>query len=201
MGNYNMKFYIEQAGKFEIRYDINGKLLSPAFIIPTVYNDNRGYFKESFRENELEELIGRTFVQDNVSKSHVNVLRGLHGDYNVAKLIQILSGLTYHVIVDANENSPTFMQWDSFIMDPNEHKMLFVPEGWGNGMFVLKTASAGEVILHYKQTNYHNPETEFQIEWCDEDIKITWPFASKNIPIISKKDRTGPFLDFSRDIE
>ena len=190
-----MKFKIEQAGKFELRYDKNNKLISPAFIIPTVYNDDRGYFKESFRENELEELTGRKFVQDNVSRSHIHVLRGLHGDYNVAKLIQLLNGMTWHVIVDANEKSLTFMQHDGFLMNPDEHKLLFVPEGWGNGMFVL----TGDVILHYKQTNYHNVKTEFQVQWCDPNLVIGWPKEVLNNPIlISEKDRNGPFMEFNK---
>jgi len=191
-----MKFKLEQAGKFKLRYDGN-KLISPAFIIPTVYNDDRGYFKESFRENELEELTGRKFVQDNVSRSHIHVLRGLHGDYNVAKLIQLLSGLTYHVIIDANENSLTYMQYDRFLMNPDEHKMLFVPEGWGNGMFVLQ----GDVILHYKQTNYHSSETEFQIDYFDSVLNLPWPDEVRNNPsptIMSAKDIIGPFMDFKK---
>ncbi|MHA1247407.1 MAG: dTDP-4-dehydrorhamnose 3,5-epimerase [Candidatus Thorarchaeota archaeon] len=151
-------------------------------IEPTVYEDYRGYFKEVFRKRDYEEMgINVEFVQDNVSFSYKNVLRGMHYDFNVSKLVQVIRGRTYHVVVDMRENSETFKEWQSFILSDANHRQLFVPAGFANGFLVLSDYA----IVHYKQGTYWSPETDRTLLWNDPSVGIKWPVKN---PILSERD-------------
>ena len=154
-----------------------------AFLIkPLVFEDYRGYFKETFRKNIFLDLgIDVDFVQDNVSWSYKNVLRGMHYDYNVAKLVQVIHGRTYHVIVDMNENSPTYKEWQSFTLSSDNHLQIFVPKGFANGFLVL----SDQVWVYYKQSDYYNPATSRVLKWNDPSVNIKWPIQN---PILSEQD-------------
>ena len=145
-------------------------------IIPDVYNDERGYFLESWNENNLNKFLGREikFTQDNVSKSKKNVIRGLH--YQIepnpqSKLIRCLSGSIFDVAVDIRINSKTFGQWAAIELSEQNKFQLLIPEGFAHGFLSLENDS----ILYYKTTNKWVKELERTILWNDKEIDILWP--------------------------
>lgn len=151
-------------------------------IRPLVFEDFRGFFKETFRKNEFEKFgINSEFIQDNVSWSYRNVLRGMHYDFSVAKLVQVIHGRIYHVIVDMRENSETYKQWQSFILSSENHHQIYAPKGFANGFLVL----SDQVWVHYKQDNYFNPKTSEILKWNDPSVNIKWPCSN---PILSEQD-------------
>ncbi|MBN2230609.1 MAG: dTDP-4-dehydrorhamnose 3,5-epimerase [Candidatus Thorarchaeota archaeon] len=161
---------------------IKTKFKEAVLIEPVVHDDYRGYFKETFRKNLYHELgIDTEFVQDNVSWSYRNVIRGMHFDFNVAKLVQVVQGRTYHVIADMRESSETYKEWQSFILSDSNHRQLFVPAGFANGFLVLSDTA----LVHYKQGTYWNSETDQGFPWDDPSIGIKWPIEN---PILSEKD-------------
>lgn len=160
-------------------------------IKPSVFEDPRGYFMETYQEKRYEEEYGITckFVQDNLSFSQKGTLRGLHyqNPNPQAKLVQVIQGEVFDVAVDIRPNSPTFGQWTSTILsDQNKHQ-LFVPEGFAHGFCVLSETA----IFHYKCSKYYSPASEGGILWSDPTININWPIKN---PIISKKDQNHPLL-------
>lgn len=158
------------------------KFKDAMLIEPTVHEDFRGFFKETFRANEYAELgIAEPFVQENVSWSTRHVLRGLHYDFNVAKLVQVVYGRTYHVIVDMREESETFRQWQAFILSHRNHRQVFVPKGFANGFLVL----SDQAFVHYKQSAYFNPQTAQNLAWNDPEVRVEWPVDK---PILSAQD-------------
>lgn len=158
------------------------KFDGPLIIEPVVHEDFRGYFKETFRRNIYEELgIDTDFVQDNISWSYRNVLRGMHYDYEVAKLVQVVKGRTYHVIVDMREDSSTYKQWQSFILSDSNHHQIYVPKGFANGFLVLSEFA----FVHYKQGTYWTASGDHTLLWNDPTVGIKWPIAN---PILSEKD-------------
>jgi len=161
---------------------------------PDVHDDHRGFFKETYSKDKYEKLgLCDTFVQDSVSFSSRNVLRGLHGDYDMSKLVQCLRGRIYDVIVDRNMGSPTENKWEAFVLTESNHKQLYVPSGFAHGFVAL----TDDVIVSYKQSAPHNPSTEFQIRWDDPAIGIVWPCD----PVyLSKKDAEAPLLRCVGDI-
>lgn len=161
--------------------------LKDAFIIvPDVYKDHRGFFKEIFREEEYRKLgIETRLVQDSVSFSTKGVLRGLHYDFSVTKLVQVVYGQTYHVIADLRPESPTYRRWQAFTLSHENHWELLVPAGFGNGFYVMSDVA----LVLYKQGTYFNPATERLLRWNDPAIGIRWPTDD---PIMSEKDRNTP---------
>lgn len=151
--------------------------------------DQRGLFKETFRVNDYDAVGIGSFVQDNISHSSKNVLRGMHWDPRIAKLTQVLVGQTFHVLVDVRPDSPTYGVSESFEFDADQHEQLFVPVGVANG-FLVRSEFA---IVHYRQTAYYNPATERILRWNDPFVGITWPIDA---PLLSEKDRLAP--DFAR---
>ena len=154
-------------------------------ICPKVYNDNRGYFFESFKEQDFKKKLNCRFVQDNeVFSSKVNTIRGLHYqlENSQGKLIHVLSGAIKDVIVDIRTSSSTFGKSFSIDLDNKNHKMLFIPEGFAHGYLVLKK----NTIVQYKCTDYYNPKSEFGIRWNDPDININWDVAN---PILSETQK------------
>jgi len=156
---------------------------------PIVFNDERGFYFESFNGKDFEEATGvsTTFVQDNHSKSAKNVLRGLH--YQIQrpqeKLVRVIAGEVFDVAVDVRKNSPTFGQWVGEVLSADNKKQLWIPEGFAHGFLVL--SDSAEFL--YKTTDYWRPAFERTILWNDPDIAIQWPICGQ--PILSAKDRAG----------
>jgi dTDP-4-dehydrorhamnose 3,5-epimerase len=161
---------------------------------PQVYGDERGFFFESFNQQKFESLTGvkANFVQDNHSRSAVNVLRGLH--YQIqqpqGKLVRVVAGEVFDVAVDLRRQSATFGQWVGVILSAENKRQLWVPPGFAHGFLVLKE---GTEFL-YKTTDYYAPQHERCIRWDDPEIGIEWPQAIE--PVLSGKDQLG--LDFSK---
>lgn len=161
-------------------------------IEPKVFGDERGFFYESFNARRFKELTGilTNFVQDNHSKSAKNVLRGLH--YQIrqpqGKLVRVVAGEVFDVVVDIRKSSPTFGQWDGVVLSAENKRQLWIPEGFAHGFVV--TSKAAEFL--YKTTNYWVPEFERSILWNDPAIGIEWPLDGA--PLLSSKDMIGKLL-------
>jgi dTDP-4-dehydrorhamnose 3,5-epimerase len=159
-------------------------------ITPRVFEDDRGYFFESYRESILAEAgIETRFVQDNVSKSYKDAVRGLH--YQItnpqAKLVQCLKGTILDVAVDLRQASPSFGQYVAYKLSDVNKRLLFVPEGFAHGFSVL----SDEAIVSYKCSDYYHQEAERGIRWDDPQLRINWDVAR---PILSEKDRRLPLF-------
>ena len=153
------------------------------------YSDNRGYFKELFRKNDLEDTLGYkiNFCQDNSVVSHKNVLRGLHyqNEPNVqSKLISVIHGEILDVVVDLRETSSTYGKSFSLILSAKNNQSLFIAKGFAHGYLTLSE----KAIVNYKVDNYYNKETERGIMYNDEFLDINWGINEKDL-IISKKDK------------
>ena len=156
-------------------------------IEPTVFEDERGFFFESFNHKRFEEAIGYnvTFVQDNHSKSTKGVLRGLHYQsppHAQGKLVRVVQGEVFDVAVDIRRSSPTFGQWVSVMLSADKKKQLWIPEGFAHGFITL--SEIAEFL--YKTTNYYAPRSERAIRWNDPEIDIQWPLFIT--PLVSSKD-------------
>lgn len=170
---------------------IDSDLLDGVLLIkPGVHKDKRGFFMEIFHaERYTKSGIDVQFQQDNLSFSVQGTLRGLHYQYpkSQAKLIQIISGRIFNVVVDIRRGSPNFGQWAGFYLNEEEKNQLFIPEGFANGFCVIsKTA-----VFIYKCSNYYAPDCEAGINWRDPDLNIQWPVED---PILSERDQNLPFL-------
>ncbi len=160
-------------------------------IVPRPFADDRGYFKEVYRSSAYAEIgLREPFVQDNVSVSKAGVLRGLHGDTRMAKLVQVLRGRAYDVIVDARKGSPTYAQWEAVTLESSSHAQLYIPAGCLHGFLALED----ETVLLYKQTAEYDPKTEFGVAWNDPELAIDWPLEGKP-PLLSPKDAANPPFD------
>ncbi|WP_348899174.1 dTDP-4-dehydrorhamnose 3,5-epimerase [Escherichia coli] len=174
----------------------NTKLDGLLVIEPTVYEDERGFFYESYNEKKFMETIGASikFVQDNHSKSSKGVLRGLHfqkNPYEQGKLVRCIRGEVYDVAVDIRKDSPTFGLWFGVNLSDENKKQLWIPEGFAHGFITL--SDVAEFV--YKTTNYYAPASEYCLKWDDKDLNIQWPL--KNALIVSSKDQKGKaFADF-----
>ena len=152
------------------------KIPDVKIIEPTVFEDERGFFFESFNHKKFEEAIGRkvTFVQDNHSKSSKSVLRGLHYQlppHAQGKLVRVVQGEVFDVAVDIRKSSPTFGQWVAEVLSAENKKQLWIPEGFAHGFLTL--SETAEFL--YKATNYYAKECERSIIWNDANINIPWP--------------------------
>lgn len=159
---------------------------------PKVFGDDRGFFFESFNQQQFEQLTGvkTDFVQDNHSKSAKGVLRGLHYQIQQAqgKLVRVVAGEVFDVAVDVRRQSSTFGQWVGVVLSAENKRQLWVPPGFAHGFVVLKD---GTEFL-YKTTDYYAPQYERCIRWNDPAINIQWPITEA--PALSAKDQLG--LDF-----
>ena len=153
--------------------------------------DDRGFFLESFKESIfVSNGINTKFVQDNFSHSVKGALRGLHYQKNPkaqAKLVVTLRGEIFDVAVDIRKNSPTYGKWTGEILSEQNHKLLYIPEGFAHGFCVL--SEQADVL--YKVNNEYSPEHEKGIIWNDPDIGIAWPIDN---PILHEKDQKLPLL-------
>jgi dTDP-4-dehydrorhamnose 3,5-epimerase len=159
-------------------------------IEPQVFNDERGYFMEPYNQKRYAEYgITSIFVQDNLSYSVRGTLRGLHYQYphEQAKLIQVLEGEVFDVVVDIRKGSPTFGQWtSSYLSSENKHQA-YIPEGFAHGFCCLSETA----LFFYKCSDFYMPECEGGIHWSDPDLNIDWPISN---PLVSEKDARNPFL-------
>lgn len=160
---------------------------------PDVYEDDRGFFMESYHLKKSKELgIEVSFVQDNQSLSvTIGTLRGLHyqlSPYPQSKLIRVLSGEIWDVAVDIRPDSPTFKQWIGVHLSAANKRQLFIPAGYAHGFCTLKPNT--EVL--YKVDAYYSPECDRGIRWNDPDLNIDWPILH---PHLSEKDHRLPFLN------
>ncbi|MGL5812466.1 MAG: dTDP-4-dehydrorhamnose 3,5-epimerase [Aeromonas sp.] len=164
------------------------------FIIePKVFGDERGFFFESFNQQQFESVVGRavTFVQDNHSKSSREVLRGLHYQlppHAQGKLVRCVTGEVFDVAVDIRKSSPTFGQWVGVNLSAENKRQFWIPEGFAHGFVTL--SDTAEFL--YKTTAYYSPQSEASIRWNDIDIAIEWPLDFK--PQLSSKDLQGVCL-------
>ena len=164
-------------------------------IKPTVYKDDRGYFYESFKKEELEKFLQKKieFCQDNESKSTKGVLRGLHyqiGDFVQTKLVRVIKGSVLDVAVDIRKNSPTFGKYVAVELNEKNKYQLLIPKGFAHGFYVL----SDETIFSYKVDNYYNKDSERGIAFDDEILQIDWKINSEIL--ISEKDKNLPkFVD------
>ncbi len=156
---------------------------------PTVHRDPRGHLFEGWRAAEYAEHGIGPFVQDNVSKSAVGVLRGLHFQYPGAqgKLLTVLHGRVFDVAVDVRNGSPTFGRWAGLELSADTGVQFWVPAGFAHGFVALSEGA----VLQYKCTEYYKPATEHVIRWNDPAIKIEWPIPA---PTLSSKDAAAPLL-------
>ena len=166
---------------------IDTKLPGVCVLEPLVQRDNRGYFLESYNYKTFVELgIGHTFVQDNYSCSGQGVLRGLHYQLKrpQAKLVRVTVGEVFDVAVDIRPGSETFGQWVGVVLAAESKRMLFVPEGFAHGFYVMTETAE----FAYKCSDYYSPADERGVIWNDPDIAILWPTAGRE-PIVSVRDR------------
>jgi dTDP-4-dehydrorhamnose 3,5-epimerase len=155
--------------------------------IPDVYEDDRGLFKETWSEPKYAALgLNMRFEQDSSSLSARHVLRGLHYDFRMAKLVQCLRGRIFDAIVDLRRESPTYLQWEGFELTDRNHRQLFVPAGFGHGFLSLEDG----VIVHYKNSVAYDAAREGAVSWRNPRIGIAWPLAGE--PRLSSKDAAVP---------
>ena len=154
-----------------------------------MFFDNRGFFKEVFRNN----LIKKNFKFDVMSSSKKNVIRGLHIQIKKpqAKVITVVSGKIMDVAVDLRKNSKTFGKYYSLIISDKSEYSFYIPEGFAHGFLCL----SDKCIVHYKCSEYRHKESETTLHWGDQEVKIKWPIKK---PILSKKDKIGKNLEFFR---
>lgn len=169
------------------------KISEVLVIEPRVFQDERGFFLESFNQNAFDEATGTSyaFVQDNHSSSSAGILRGLHYQIQNAqgKLVRAVVGSIYDVAVDIRQGSPTFGKAVGKILSAENKKQLWIPPGFAHGFYVL--SETADVL--YKATDFYSPEHERSIVWNDLDLNIQWPTAGKD-PILSGKDAAGDSL-------
>ena len=163
-------------------------------IKPTVYEDSRGYFSETFRQDLFEEAIGSkvNFVQDNESRSVKGVLRGLHYQnhpYSQAKLVRVVDGAVLDVAVDVRKSSPTFGQYVAVKLTSENKFQLFIPRGFAHGFAVLSDSAT----FAYKADNYYTPKHERGIAFDDGDLNINWQLPLDTLQL-SDKDQSYPNL-------
>jgi dTDP-4-dehydrorhamnose 3,5-epimerase len=165
-------------------FDIEGLIL----IEPRVFKDDRGYFFESFNEKTYKEILGNVrFVQDNISESKKNVLRGLHFQTPPrpqGKLVSVLRGKVLDVAVDLRKGSSTYGKHQIIELSANDHYQFWIPPGFAHGFLALEE----NTVFSYKCTDFYSPENEKTLLWNDESLAIDWKLDK---PIISEKDKIG----------
>ncbi len=159
---------------------------------PKRYTDERGYFLETFRQQDFIKHCGAyQLLQDNLSRSKQGVLRGLHYQWQrpQGKLIRVNSGEVFDVVVDLRRSSPTFAQWLGLYLHADQHQQLWIPPGFAHGFYVC----SAEAEVQYKCTDYYLPGDEHCIHWQEPTLAITWPCQGQQ-PLLSAKDQQGKLL-------
>jgi dTDP-4-dehydrorhamnose 3,5-epimerase len=154
-----------------------------------VFEDDRGFFKETWSDPKYAAAgLDQRFAQDSCSSSKRNVIRGLHYDFHMAKLVQCLRGRVWDVIADLRRDSPTYLQWQGFELSDSNHHQLFVPAGFGHGFLALDD----DVIVHYKNSVPYDQAREGAVSWRNPRIGVQWPLAPGAAPRLSAKDDAVP---------
>ena len=163
----------------------------PIVIEPAVHGDHRGFFMESYRASRMAELgVTHDFVQDNHSRSAQGVLRGMHFALDgQAKLVRCARGSVFDVVVDLRRESPTYGQWQGFVLDDVDHRQVYVPGGFAHGFCV--TSDVADVT--YKVSTYYDPQVERAIAYDDPDVGIEWPEGLELK--VSERDSQAPRLN------
>lgn len=156
---------------------------------PKVFGDARGFFLETFRQNDYAAAGCPPFVQDNLSRSCRGTLRGLHFQKRQpqGKLVSVTRGQVYDVAVDLRPDSPTFGRWHAEVLDDQNHHQLYLPPGFAHGFQVMSDTAD----FCYKCTDYYAPDDQYGILWNDPDLAIPWPVEE---PLLSPKDTLLPLL-------
>lgn len=168
--------------------DIEGLCL----IQPTIFEDNRGYFTETYNEHEfIENSLDQKFVQDNQVFSKARVLRGMHVNVShpQGKLIHVLKGRIFDVVVDLRENSKTYRKYYGIELSEDNKTMLYIPEGMGHGYYALTDA-----LIQFKVTTHYIPHDEVGFSWNSSFLNIQWPFDEVK-PILNDKDANSVDFD------
>lgn len=167
------------------------KLSIPEVLLiePEVFNDERGFFFESYNQKDFDDAVGKNinFVQDNYSKSLQGVLRGLHyqkAPFEQAKLVRVTQGKIWDVAVDVRKNSKTYGAWVGEVLSSDNNKQLWIPEGFAHGFYVL----SNEAYLEYKVNQFYSKSHEQIIHWRDNPFDIEWPISNEQQTFLSKKD-------------
>jgi dTDP-4-dehydrorhamnose 3,5-epimerase len=171
--------------------ELNGVLL----LEPKVWEDRRGFFLESYSQRVFHAFgVDTVFVQDNHSKSARHTLRGMHFQINPqpqAKLVRVVAGEIFDVVVDLRRQSPTFGRWAGFTLSAANRQMVLVPIGFAHGFCVL--SESAEVL--YKASDFYAPECERSFAWNDPQVGIRWPLTE---PVLSERDRLArPFAELT----
>ncbi len=170
---------------------ISSELFPEVIVIePKVFGDERGFFWETYQEGRyLESGVRARFVQDNLSYSQKGVLRGLH--YQIGrpqgKLVWVIKGEVFDVVVDLRKSSPTFGRWFGMTLSERRPKQIYIPEGFAHGFCV----TSRDALFCYKCTDYYSPSHERGIRWDDPELGIQWPVRD---PVLSEKDKRFPLL-------
>jgi dTDP-4-dehydrorhamnose 3,5-epimerase len=176
---------------------IKTKLEGVSIICPDVFNDDRGFFFEAYNKQKYDEAeINTNFVQDNISKSKLGTIRGLHyqvGEFAQAKLCEVIVGKVLDIAVDLRFGSPTFKEYVSVELSDENHYQFWIPAGFAHGFSVL----TDEAIFHYKCGAFYSKKDERAILYNDPELAIDWQVTN---PIISPKDLCAkPFKDIEKD--
>ncbi len=160
-------------GQIKVQKDVGG-IKGLCIIEPAVHGDSRGYFMETYNQDDMHEAgLDMVFVQDNQSSSVKGVLRGLHfqKEYPQGKLVRVIRGNVFDVAVDIRPNSCTYGQWHGMVLSEKNKKMFYIPEGFAHGYLVLSEAAE----FCYKCTDFYHPGDEGGLAWNDPNIGIVWP--------------------------
>ena len=161
------------------------RLDGPILLAPGVRGDPRGFFLETYRKNVYAEAgIVDEFVQDNHSRSGLGIVRGMHFQPGMAKLVRVARGAIFDVLVDLRKGSPTFGEWEGFRLDDEEHHQLYCPDGFAHGFCVL--SDVADVV--YLCSDYYDPERESGFSFDDPEVGIRWPELDF---VISDRDRNA----------
>lgn len=177
--------------QIKVEHNPNG-IQGLAVIEPTVHGDSRGYFVETYNENDMKEAgLDLVFVQDNQSFSSKGVLRGLHfqKQFPQGKLVRVIQGEVYDVAVDLRTGSPTYGKYYGVILNETNFKQFYIPKGFAHGFVVLSETA----LFCYKCTDFYHPNDEGGLMWNDPDIAVAWPVEGIEVKL-SDKDKINPTL-------
>jgi|TARA_R110001583_G_scaffold32470_3_gene110730 dTDP-4-dehydrorhamnose 3,5-epimerase len=154
------------------------------------FTDFRGSYLEIYDSKKFSDATGQLidFVQDDISISKRNVLRGLHGDFKTTKLVTVLKGTGYALIADNRDESPTYRKWQAFTLSDQNMNMLLLPAGIGNSILSLDD----EIVYYYKQNTHFSEGKQFTIKWNDPEWNFWWPIKN---PILSRRDAVGDYVN------
>ena len=164
------------------------KLDGVKLITPDRFEDHRGTYMELYDSKNFSSITEEVFVQDDISISRKNVLRGLHGDWKTTKLVTVLRGSGYALIADNRPDSPTYKNWQSFTLSEQNRNMLLLPSGIGNSILALED----NIIYYYKQNTHFVDGQQFTIKWNDPEWNFWWPIKN---PILSMRDERGEYVE------